>query len=439
MPTSPNPPIDATPPLDLRPRVLIALSVPAALIGVVSAVVLFALDELSHFLQDFLWGTLPGWAGADPNSGWWIFGTLSLTGLAVGLIVALVPGHGGRDSATTELIAPPIPMLALPTLALVAVLGLAGGVSLGPENPIIAINTALLAFIVHKIAPRIPVNMIVMLVVAGTIGALFGTPVAAALVFTGIVAGLKAGGSLFDRLFLPLVAAGAGAIMMSILGPPFEPLKLPPLGVPDGFDIGGSILIAIVATLVGLVVIYVFPFIHRFFHRMGSPIIFTTLGGMVLGILGVIGGPITLFKGGTQAEQLLSNEASYSLGALLLIAGVKIVALLVASSAGFRGGRIFPAVFIGVDVGLIAHALMPAVPLGLAIASATLGFVLVVARDGWIALFLAVAVVGDASVLSVLCLAVLPAWLLVSRAPEMVIHPHEPESSSTPPPEPVAS
>jgi H+/Cl- antiporter ClcA len=430
MPATPTPPIGSTPPLDLRPRVLIALSLPAVLIGVVSALVLFALDEVSHFLEDFLWGTLPGWAGVNPDSGWWIFGTLSVTGLAVGLIVALVPGDAGHDSATTELIAPPIPLLSVPSLAVAAVLGLAGGVSLGPENPIIAINTALLVFIVHKVAPRVPVNLVVMLVIAGTIGALFGTPVAAALVFTGIVAGLKAGGSLFDRLFLPLVSAGAGAITMSVLGPPLETLKLPPLGVPNGFDVGGSLLVAIAATLVGLLAIYVFPFIHRFFHRLGNPIIFTTLGGMVLGVLGVIGGPITLFKGGAQAEELLSNEASYSLGTLVLIAVVKLVALLVAASAGFRGGRIFPAVFIGVDVGLIAHALMPAVPLGLAIASATLGFVLVVARDGWIALFLAVAVVGDASVLSVLCLAVLPAWLLVSRAPEMLIHPPEALPSS---------
>ncbi|MGO4103609.1 ion channel protein [Leifsonia sp. YAF41] len=420
-------------PIDLTPRTLIVLSLPAIAIGVVSAVVLFALDELAHFLQDFLWQTVPGWVGADPTSGRWIFGTLSLTGLAVGLIVAFVPGHGGRDSATTELIAPPLPLIALPSLAVVAVLGLAGGVSLGPENPIIAINSALLVVLVRWIAPKIPITMVVMLVASGTIGALFGTPVAAALVFTGIVAALKTGGSLFDRLFLPLVSAGAGAMTMSVLGPPLAILKLPPLGVPNGFDIGGSIVIAIGATLVGLAVVYVFPALHRFFHGLGSPILFTTLGGVILGILGAIGGPITLFKGAEQSEELLSNASSYSLGALVLIVVVKILALMIAAAAGFRGGRIFPSVFIGVDLGLIAHVLLPDVPLGLAIASATLGLILVIARDGWLALFLAVVIVGDISVLSVLCISILPAWLLVSRAPEMIAHPPTPVAPMPPP------
>ena len=51
-----------------------------------------------------------------------------------------MPGHGGPDSATTELIGRRCRCAVLPGLALVTVLGLAGGVSLGPENPIIAIN-----------------------------------------------------------------------------------------------------------------------------------------------------------------------------------------------------------------------------------------------------------------------------------------------------------
>ena len=100
---------------------------------------------------------------------------------------------------------------------------------------------------------------------------------------------------------------------------------------------------------------------------------------------------------------------------------------MVAASAGFRGGRIFPAVFIGAAVGLLGYALIPGVPPGLAIACGILGVVLPVARDGWIALFIAVVVVGDATVLPVLCLAVLPTWLMVSRAPEMMIVPKPPQ------------
>ncbi|MDF9749413.1 hypothetical protein [Arthrobacter sp. ES3-54] len=40
---------------------------------------------------------------------------------------------------------------------------------------------------------------------------------------------------------------------------------------------------------------------------------------------------------------------------------------------------------------------------------------------------IAVAVVGDVSVLPVLCLAIPPAWLMVSRAPQMLISPEQPQ------------
>jgi H+/Cl- antiporter ClcA len=408
-------------------RTLLALSVPAVLAGVVSALILYALDTLSGALEGVIWKSLPAVLGVDAGSRWWIFGVLTLTGMAVGLSVWLVPGHGGRDTATTELIAPPQKLATLPSLALVTVLGLAGGVSLGPENPIIALNTAMIVALVAKLWPRIPAQLAMMTTAAGTIGALFGTPVAAALVFTGIVAALKTGGALWDRLFLPLAAAAAGALTMTLLDRQLlAVIKLPPLGAPNAFDIAAGVGVAVGAVLVGLIAVFAFPFVHQFFHGMKNPVIYITLGGMVLGTLGAIGGPLTLFKGAEQTEELVANQAGYSLGQLVLIAAVKIVALVIAASAGFRGGRIFPAVFIGATVGLIGHELIPSMPLGLAIASGTLGVVLAVARDGWISLFLAVAIVGDVSVLPVLCLAILPTWLIVSRAPQMLIRPEPP-------------
>lgn len=411
-------------------RMLLALSVPSVLAGVVSAFVLYALDTLSSALEDVVWKALPSALGVDAGSGWWIFGVLSLTGLAVGLAVWIVPGHGGRDTATTELISAPQKLTTLPGLALVTILGLAGGVSLGPESPIIALNAAMLVALVGRLWPRVPAELAMMTAAAGTIGALFGTPVAAALVFTGIVAALKTGGALWDRLFLPLASAAAGALTMTLLDRQLlAVIKLPPLGAPNAFDIASGVIVAVGAVLVGLAAVFAFPLVHRFFHGMKHPVIYTTLGGVVLGALGVLGGPLTLFKGAEQMEELVANEADYSLGQLSLLAAVKVMALVIAASAGFRGGRIFPAVFIGATVGLMGHQLIPSMPLGLAIACGTLGVVLAVARDGWISLFIAVAVVGDVSVLSVLCLAILPAWLMVSRAPQMLINPKPPGSA----------
>lgn len=401
----------------------LALSVPALVVGVISAIGLFAVEELAHAMEHVVWSTLPEAWGIDPASGWWIFGILSLTGLAIGLIVQYAPGHGGRDSATTELVAPPLRLSAVPSLLVVTVLGLAGGVSLGPEIPIIALNTAILVALVGRFWPGVSTEVVVMVTAAGTIGALFGTPVAAALVFTGIVAGFKRGGALWDRLFVPLVSAGAGAVTMRWLdGPQLPAPAFPLLGAPNAADLGGGIAVTVVATLVGLVAVVVFPYAHRFFHGLKHPALYITLGGILLGVLGVIGGPITLFKGAQQTAELVRNHAEYPLWTIVFIIAIKLAALVISAAAGFRGGRIFPAVFIGAAVGVAAHVVMPTLPMGLAIACGVMGVVLPVARDGWVALFIAVVIVADATVLPVLCVAILPAWLMVSRAPEMLIH-----------------
>lgn len=407
---------------NVTPRRLLLLAIPALLVGVVSALILWTLDRAADALSNVIWDAAPTALGVDPN-GWWIILVLTVTGLAVGIALQVLPGHGGADSATTELVAPPLPLKTLPGLALVTLLGLAGGVSLGPENPIIAINTAIMVAVFARFLPAVTPQVSTLLAASATIGALFGTPVAAALVFTGLVAAVRAGGSLWDKLFLPLAAAGTASITMHLLGaPPFD-FDMPAYGPPQAGDILIGALVACAVTAVGLIALYLFPLVYRTMHALRHPIIITTVGGLILGILGFIGGPITMFKGLTQMGELLKDPTQYDAGQLAVIAGIKIVALLIAASALFRGGRVFPAAFIGVALGLLLSALFPGLSISLVVACAVLGMVLVVARDGWLALFVAVAIPGDIALLPVLCLVVLPAWLLVSQVPEFRIVP----------------
>ena len=345
-----------------------------------------------------------------------------------------VPGHGGRDSATVELIAPPMKIAAVPGLVLVAILVLAGGVSLGPESAIIAINTAVLVAIVNRLWPQIRAELIVMVSAAGTIGALFGTPVAAILVLTGVVAAAKTGGALWDRLFLPLLSASTASMTMALVGgQQLGTPEVPPLAGPVLVWLPAAVLIACVAAAVGLLGAVLFQPFHSAFHRLKRPLLYTTLGGILLGVLGAVGGPLTLFKGSAQMAELVDRAGEFTAWQLFTMVGIKLLALLIAATAGFRGGRIFPAVFIGVAAGLGCHALFPQIPLGLAIACGTLGMVLAVSRDGWIAIFIAVAVSGDVALLPLICFVVLPVWLLVARAPEMLVHAPEPREGARPP------
>ncbi|HWD63334.1 MAG TPA: ion channel protein [Humibacter sp.] len=406
-------------------RMLLALSIPAILIGVVSAAVLWLLDLLSGWLQTAVWDDLPHaiGIGTGTDNPWWILTVLTVTGFAVGLVLWLMPGHGGPDTATTGLDSPPPSLKTLPSIAVVVLIGLAGGVSLGPENPIIAINSALAVAAAARFATKVPPALVVLLASSATIGALFGTPVAAALVLTGTVAAIKGGGSLWDKLFLPVAAAAAGSLTMHLLGAHALAFHVAPYGSPRAIDLVTGILVAALSAGVGIAAAFAFPYLHSGFHALRNPLLFATFGGVVLGLLGIIGGPMTLFKGLEETGELISDPGKYSAGTLAVFAIVKVVALLVAASAGFRGGRVFPAVFIGVAIGLFGHAVIPGMPLGLAIACGAMGIVMVETRDGWIALFLGIALTGDLTLLPMLCVITLPTWLLITKAPPFEITP----------------
>lgn len=281
-------------------------------------------------------------------------------------------------------------------------------------------------------------SLTTMLAASATVGAMFGTPVAGALLFTGIAATMKGGDSLWDKLFLPLAAGGAGAITMRIYGAPPLSLGMPAYAGPHALDLATGALVTVAATCIALVGLYAFPWMHCGFHALRHSFLIPLVGGVVLGVLGAIGGEITLFKRAAPMGELLSNRDDDDAGQLTLIVAVKLVALLVAASASFRGGRIFPATFIGVAVGILAATVIPAIPVTLAVSCAVLGIVLVVARDGWLALFMGAVVAGDISVLPVLCIVILPAWLLVSRAPEFRISAPKPMADAAAPAAPAA-
>lgn len=67
------------------------------------------------------------------------------------------------------------------------------------------------------------------------------------------------------------------------------------------------------------------------------------------------------------------------------------------------------------------HEHVDAVPAAVTVSCAVLGMVLVVTRDGWLSLFLAAVVVPDTTLLPLLCIVILPAWLLLAGKPMMIV------------------
>ena len=403
-----------------RARTMLLLSLPAVAIGIASSLILIMVMKIASVLQNLLWQRLPGTLGIAQDSPLWIIGVLTLTGIAVGLVIRFSQGHAGPDPACEPLIGAPVPPSALPGLIVALILGLAGGVSLGPEHPIMTVNIALAVAIGARLLPRVNRLEWTILASAGTIGALFGTPVAAALIFSQTLNG-SSEVPLWDRLFAPLMAAAAGALTTGLFFHPHFSLPIAHYGQMEMTDILSGAIVAAIAIAAGMVAVWCLPRLHAMMNQMKNPVLVLGIGGFILGILGVIGGPVSLFKGLDEMQQMVANQA-FSTSDYFLLAVIKLAALVVAAASGFRGGRIFPAVFVGVALGLMLHEHVPAVPAAITVSCAILDIVLVVTRDGWLSLFMAAVVVPNTTLLPLLCIVMLPAWLLLAGKPMMMVN-----------------
>ncbi|WP_421673142.1 ion channel protein [Raoultella terrigena] len=401
-----------------RARTMLLLSVPAVIIGIASSLVLIVTMKVASVLQNILWSVLPLSLGLNAGGHLWTIAILTLTGIAVGLVIRFSPGHAGPDPAAESLVGAPVSTSALPGLIAALILGLAGGVSLGPEHPIMVVNIALAVAIGSRLFPRVSSLDWTILAASGTIGALFGTPVAAALIFSQTLNGSN-DVPLWDRLFAPLLAAAAGALTTSLFFNPHFSLPIPHYPQMRLVDIFSGAVVALIAIAVGMVAVWCLPRLHALMHRLKSPVLTLGIGGLLLGILGTVGGHITLFKGLDEMQQMAFSQTLTG-GDFMLIALVKLAALVLAAASGFRGGRIFPAVFVGVALGLMLHAHVDAVPAAITVSCAILGMTLVVTRDGWLSLFMAAVVVPDTTLLPLLCIVMLPAWLLLAGKPLMM-------------------
>jgi H+/Cl- antiporter ClcA len=96
-------------------------------------------------------------------------------------------------------------------------------------------------------------------------------------------------------------------------------------------------------------------------------LVLTPAAGLVVAGVAVLFSPVTgksaanvLFSGQSQLSPFVSHRASFGLGVLVLLLACKAVAYGVSLSS-FRGGPIFPAVFIGAVAG-VALSHLPGVP-----------------------------------------------------------------------------
>ncbi len=368
--TTPSDPSDT-----LRSRGYLRLLLAAAALGVpVSALAygfLAAVDEL----QVLTYTDLPKALGFDGTPPWWPLPLLGVSGLLVGLAVKHLPGTGGHEPAdgmsTTGVAAP----AELPGIFLAALASLALGAVLGPEAPLIALGGGLAVAMVRLSRRAIPPNAQAVIGAAGSFAAvstLLGSPLLGAFL---LMEASALNGPLLGVVLVPgMLAAGFGSLIFiglnawTGLGTYSLALShVPAAHRPDLAEFGWALVIGLAAALTGTGIRRL-GLLLRGRVRNQSRVAATVLIGLAVGGLAIAYAESTgksatevMYSGQTALDPLLTHQASYSAGALVLLMACKALAYGATLSA-FRGGPVFPAMFVGA-VGGIALSHLPGLPL----------------------------------------------------------------------------
>jgi H+/Cl- antiporter ClcA len=360
--TAPNP-VDV-----LRSRQYIGLLLFAAILGVPISAVAYGFLVLVHYLQRWVYADLPHGLGWSSAPAWWPVPVLAVAGLAVGAIIRFLPGGGGHRPAhgfSSEHIAP----RGLPGVFLAAVIGLGLGTVLGPEAPLIALGGGLALWAAQSVRHDLNERSAAVVAAAGTFAAistLLGSPIVGAFLLMEMV---SIGGPMLAVVLIPgLLASGVGSLVFiglgrwTGLGPlSLEVPDLPAINSPQPSEFIWAIVIGLAVVPAGWGIRWLGLTVERVVQR--SILVWTTAAGVVIALLAVgfeaatgRGVDSVLFSGQDGIAPLLTDAQTWSAGALVLVLAAKGLGYAVALGS-FRGGPIFPAIYLGAALGLAASHL----------------------------------------------------------------------------------
>jgi H+/Cl- antiporter ClcA len=308
---------------------------------------------------------------------------LALAGLTVAIAITRLPGTGGHIPANGLAPAPTQPV-ELPGVVLAGIASIGLGVVLGPEAPLIALGGGLGLLAAGRLPSDAPPEVSQVLAASGTFAAvafLFGSPLIAAVIL------IEAGGLGGERLPLVLVpgliASGIGSLVWVGMGSwtgldtgeiSISPVHLPAFARPDLADIGWTILLAAVVALLVFPIFRLAREVLRF--AKSKPFLVIPAAGLAVSGLAIAFSQAAdksisyaLFSGEFSLDSLVENPGAWSLSALVLLVAFKGLAYSI-SLGSFRGGPVFPALFLGAAAGMIAAKLpgfdlTPAVAVGI--------------------------------------------------------------------------
>ena len=367
----------------IRSRAYFSALALATLLGVPISAIAYGFLALVTEVQHYLFDDLPGDLFGADTPAWWPVPWLVLCGLLTGATIRHLPGNGGHSPALGFVSGggPPVDR-ELPAIVLASFSTLALGAVLGPEAPLIAIGGGLAALVVHLLKKDAPPTAVVMMASAGSFAAistLLGSPLLGAFL---IMEAAGIAGASLSLVALPgLLAAGVGAVVFVGLDSwtglgdfSLALTSLPPEVTPTLAALVWAVPLGAAAACLGWAIRWFSLSLRPVVHR--SRVLVTALLGLGIGLTAMAyqlasGRSFTqvLYSGQGDLPDVVAHATDYSVGALLLLAACKTLVYGLSLSA-FRGGPVFPAMFIGAVLGIAASglpglAMTPAIGIGI--------------------------------------------------------------------------
>lgn len=295
-------------------------------------------------------------------SGWSLLLVPIAGGIAISIMLRLVPGHRFHGIAdvmeASALRAGKMDVRSGITAAFATTLSLGTGAPLGREGPAVHIGASLTSWLADKFnLDRTQSLTLLGCAAAAAVTASFNTPIAGVIFALEVIVGYYA-----LRVFAPVVVAAMGAVIVrhSVYGNRPE-FTLPDYQIGSLWELPAFAVLGFVAAFVVQGFIYLVAFCRAGWEKASAPVwIRPAFAGVLIGAMAMYY-PLALGVGYEGTSLALNENLPLALLAGLLLA--KILGGAVALGSGTPGGVFSPALFIGAMLGgvywYVAQALIP--------------------------------------------------------------------------------
>lgn len=340
---------------------LLALS---AILGVASAIAFLGFEYIVNHGTDYIWNTL-----FDTDQTRW-----RVVPLAIGLSVIysatlfvfgqkrVIEPHldplESKEDGSKKL--PDIKDIA--AIFIIGFTSLLAGASLGPEASLVAVCSGLGLWLAKKSGAKEGAKLLALCGVGALLVGFFGSLLPIALALLMMFQQQKKFSAL---MAVPVVCCLAAYGTLYLVGHSDGFGAIPAGDTSNLQDYLWAFILGAICTPIAVNLRRAVSFLYQRVKSATPKTHWTVSAGLfgaVLGLLYLIGGESVQFSGSVGTTQLLQNSTTYS---LLALAGLLVVKLAVTAwslAAGYRGGMVFPSIYIGVALALILHTALGGLP-----------------------------------------------------------------------------